>query len=318
MKEANLFARRDLLVSIAKMYYIEGRTQQEIADTVHLSRSNISRMLKLCVEQKIIEFYVNETTSVGYEMRNELLRRYALKDVIIVPSKADEQETKLALAQATAAYLPRMLKTGMLMGVAWGTTLYKVALAIRKLNDSMHVDVIQLVGGVGAQSADTNGLEIAKIAAESLNGNAHFAFVPYLVQNEKLKELLLQETDVAAHFARMQHIDIALVGIGSSQRTLSSSVRAGYISDALLEELVRDGAVADICGMQIDASGNLCAHEFNKRRMGIEYDSMKRIDNVIGVACGARKADAIQAALKSGLVSILAVDEEAASKVIEQ
>lgn len=47
--------RRDMLVQVAQMYYVEGLSQEEIAKKIHLSRSNISRMLKACLEKKLLK-----------------------------------------------------------------------------------------------------------------------------------------------------------------------------------------------------------------------------------------------------------------------
>ena len=46
------------LIKIAELYYINGMSQQDIADLTHQSRTNISRLLKICVDEGIIEFRI--------------------------------------------------------------------------------------------------------------------------------------------------------------------------------------------------------------------------------------------------------------------
>ena len=41
----------DMLIYIAELYYLKGLSQQQIADLTHQSRTNISRLLKICVEK---------------------------------------------------------------------------------------------------------------------------------------------------------------------------------------------------------------------------------------------------------------------------
>ena len=45
----------DMLIYIAELYYLKGLSQQQIADLTHQSRTNISRLLKICVEKGIVE-----------------------------------------------------------------------------------------------------------------------------------------------------------------------------------------------------------------------------------------------------------------------
>jgi DNA-binding transcriptional regulator LsrR (DeoR family) len=46
--------RKELLIEISKKYYIENLSQQQIAKDLHMSRSNISRLLKTCIDNKIV------------------------------------------------------------------------------------------------------------------------------------------------------------------------------------------------------------------------------------------------------------------------
>ena len=49
-----------MLVAAARLYYIEGRSQAEVADRLDTSRSNVSRMLTEAQRQGIIEFRIND------------------------------------------------------------------------------------------------------------------------------------------------------------------------------------------------------------------------------------------------------------------
>ena len=50
--------------------------------------------------------------------------------------------------------------------------------------------------------------------------------------------------------------------------------------------------------------------------IGIDHESLKRIDTVIRVAGGAVKAQAIYGALKGGYIDILITDEVAARRML--
>lgn len=42
------YSRQEMLIKAAKMYYLDGASQEEIARHLNMSRSNISKMLKEC------------------------------------------------------------------------------------------------------------------------------------------------------------------------------------------------------------------------------------------------------------------------------
>ena len=58
-----------------------------------------------------------------------------------------------------------------------------------------------------------------------------------------------------------------------------------------------------------------CLGPLNRRLVGISFDSLRRIPIRIGLAAGKDKATAVRAALRSGFVTALVVDEEIAEAV---
>ncbi len=315
MKHAKLTSKNDLLVKIAKMYYKQNMTQQQIADELYLCRSNVSRLLKSCVEQGVVEFYINETSSNGHTIGETLVRTFGLKDAIVIPSCDNIDTAKQNLGTRVFMYLQHRINNTTSLGVSWGTTLYHVSLAFRPLS-GISVPVIQIVGGQQSLSIDTDGSEIAKRIAKCVGGNAYIPHVPFFVGDPKLKEMLMCEPNVKEHFERARNVDIALVGVGSSSHNLNSAKRAGYVSSVDLDKLLGEGAVADICGIQLNEKGECCAIDHEQRRIGLNYDDISNIPFVLASCVGIDKAPAIYSALRSGLIDAIAIDEETATAVI--
>ncbi len=311
--------RRDLLVKVAKMYYIDNLTQQEIADRIFLSRSNISHLLKKCVEQKIVEFRVNELSSKDEDLQIEIKKQYSLQDIIIVPTAQDLDETKRRLGEAISTYLETKLKNGMLLGITWGTTMYNIVKSFKPISN-ISVDVIQMVGGIESDSPSTNNRYITTTLAKLLNGQAMVPNVPYIVKSSKLKDMLLLEPSIIDYFKRVSKVDIALVGLGTARKSLNLSKlqHSGYFTDKDIDLLESEGAVADIAGIQFNAEGERCAQDISKRIIGISYEVLAQIPMIIGAAVGVEKTDVIAAALSSGLISVLVTDESAAISLLNK
>jgi DNA-binding transcriptional regulator LsrR (DeoR family) len=300
---------------IAEMYYIKGMSQEEIASKVSMSRANISKLLKTCVDKKIVEFKINYIKSPGYALAETLKEKYGLKKAIIVPSQTHEELSKNNVGQEAAAYLESIITSGMLIGVSWGTTLYYV---VNNLHPKTTVcaDVIQMVGGLSAKSVDTDGQDLAKKMALALNGKSYIIQAPMIVQSRVLKDLLLEEPNISRHFKMFDHIDIAVIGLGSNRAEFSAIYKSGNITREDTESILSLGAVGNLCGRHIDINGNPCSTSISDKVIGIELRQIKKIETVIGVAAGFEKTAAALGGLRGGYIDVLIVDENLAHSIL--
>ncbi|MGE5604119.1 MAG: sugar-binding transcriptional regulator [Bacteroidota bacterium] len=312
----NKLSRHDLLIKVAKMYYMENASQEEIAKEIGFSRSNISRLLSACREEKIVEFKINDTSSKGLELQDQIKEFYGLQKVIVVPTENDNEKTKLQVAKAAAAYLESVLRNGMLVGIAWGTTLYQIVQNF-KPEKEFTANVIQLLGGMGSKSLDTDGQALARDLASKLHGDCYLLQTPLFVQSKLLKDMLLDEPHIKQHFDLFKKIDIALIGIGSNIPEHSAVYRSGYITKKESQQLIKSGAAADICGYKIDINGYLCPLSLSERIIGIDLNQLIKVPIVLGAASGIEKAEAIIAGLRGKYIKVLVVDEKTALKVLD-
>jgi deoxyribonucleoside regulator len=307
--------RRQLLESIAQMYYIEGLSQAQIADKVSMSRANISKLLKTCVDEHIIEFKINSSTSPQAPLETMLQEKYNLKKAIVAPSESHGEINKNNVGKYAAEYLESTIKSGMLVGVAWGTTLYYVINNLKPKN-TIQADVIQMVGGISPKSADTDGQNLAQKMAEALNGKCNIMQLPMLVQSKLLRDLLLEEPFVSKHFKLFDDIDIALVGLGSNRAESSAVYKSGYITREETDSILALGAIGNICGHNIDINGNPCVTNLSDKVISIELSRLRKIDTVIGAASGFEKTEAALASLRGSYIDVLIVDENLAHSIL--
>jgi len=310
-----LLERRALLEQIADMYYIKGMSQEEIAAAVSMSRANISKLLKACVEQKIVEFRINYIKPPGYALAEALKERYGLKKAVVVPSHTHEELSKNSVGVEAASYIESIITSGMLVGVSWGTTLYYVVNNFHARN-TVCADVIQMVGGLSAKSIDTDGQDLAKKMALALNGKSFIIQAPMIVQSRVLKDLLLEEPNIAEHFKMFNRIDIAIIGLGSNRAEFSAIYKSGNITREDTENITSMGAVGNLCGRHIDIDGNPCSTSISDKVIGIELHQLKKIETVIGVAAGFEKTEAVLGSLRGGYINVLIVDENLAHSIL--
>lgn len=309
-------SREEFLVKVAEMYYIQGQSQQDIAGQLNTSRSNIARYLKMCVEMGIIEFKIKNISSTSTKNRDFLEQRYGLKKAIFVPSIGAPEQIKADVGAAAADYLDSIVQDGLLIGLSWGTTVYQMVCNYRP-KQRMKADIIQFVGGIGSKSIDTDGHEVAKQLQKHFEGSSYLLHAPMVLQNSELCQMLLEQNDIKNHFQMMAKTDIAVVGIGHNGHLNSAGYRSGYVTKKDADEMIKKGAIGDICGTPIDIHGAVCDTSLTGRVLAISLDSLKQIPIRLGVACGPQKTEPILGALRGGHVNAIVLDEDTANRVIE-
>jgi DNA-binding transcriptional regulator LsrR (DeoR family) len=303
--------KRDTKIMVAKMYYLEGLSQEEIANRIHLSRPSVSRMLKACVAEGIVQIRIDDVSSLGSRLGRQIEDAFNIRKAIIVPQSLSVDEDKIRVGQAAAHYLESVLNPGMLVGIAWGTTIHSTIKSIKN-SPAMKADVIQLLGGMGNKTNDTDANTMTLALAKALNGDSYVLQAPFMVKSKILRDLLMEEPHIKNHFDKIKSSDIAIVGLGSTRPELSAQFRSGHINKEDSERLISEGAVGDICGRYIDINGNNCHTTLNDRMIAVSLDDLQQINTVIGVAAGEKKSDIIVGALRGHYIDVLITDEKAA------
>ncbi|MCB0069359.1 MAG: winged helix-turn-helix transcriptional regulator, partial [Caldilineaceae bacterium] len=159
--------RDDLLAMVASLYYKLNQGQGEIAQRLGVSTSKVSRLIKEAWERGIIDVQIRMPIPRDFALENELVSRFGLRDAMVLAGTPDADDSSLVAAagQLAAVYLQRIipgLAPGSSIGVAWGTGVHATVSALPN-NFGRQLDVVQLMGGVGALVVD--GPDLARIVA---------------------------------------------------------------------------------------------------------------------------------------------------------
>ncbi|WP_066645582.1 sugar-binding transcriptional regulator [Christensenella timonensis] len=311
LKTQKSTAQRRLMVRIAKMYYYDNMSQQAIADVLGISRSNVSRLLRLSREMDIVDIRINDASLKSIEISEKLKNMFHLKQMIVVPSNHDPNMNLSNIGASAARHIEKQLKDNMKVGVSWGQSVYQTIFHLVPVVRA-NVDIVQLMGGTAWDDSYMYGVQLILSFADKLGGSAKMMHSPLTLKSKQLRDMLLEEDDIKRHFDLTKNLDIAVIGIGSNSGDVSSMVHSNYITRKDSEQLWNNGIKCHICGRHIDMDGNLADIEYNDRVIGIELEDLKKIDNVIAIAGGRPKVEPIMAALRGGYIDTLVTDEETA------
>ncbi len=306
-----------LLADVAEMYYLEGRIQSEIAETVGVTRSMISRMLTEARESGIVEIRIHRPLQSEPELANALKERFGLTDALVITTRHGRGEGLIrALGSAGAKVLERHLGPNKVLGLAWGTTISASVDAFEPV-EPIPVSVVQLVGAMGARIMEYDGHDLVSRMTEKLGGEAYYLNAPYLCDTAEIAESLLNSVGIRDTIGVGKRSDIALLGIGTTFSEFSSFYLAGYITRLELDDMRQSGSVGDVCGLHFDIYGQPACTDFSDRLVSIRRADLLAVPVRLGVAGGEGKADAILGALRGKYVNVLVIDSNAAKKVLQ-
>jgi deoxyribonucleoside regulator len=314
MKNGDKIAR---LVEIARAYYYENRTQSEIAASIGVTRSQISRYLKEARELGIVEIRIMMPGEQLGRLGDQILGLFPyLKDVVIAPTYSAEIETKRSIVGRYAAnYLSKMLQPGQCLAIGCGRTLRAMVNALQH-NEVANVCVVQAMGNIGHEAHGIDYNEIALQAARAFNARHHYISSPAILGNGsgKARGLVMSNPTIKAALDLARHAQVYIVGLGSLESD-QLYAQAGLIEQSALDDL-RQRAVGDICGRFFDQSGSEVLASFSERTVGIELADLHNAALSIGVATGQDKIAPLLGALHGQWINVLICDEKTARGIL--
>lgn len=295
----------DPLVRAAKKFYIDGLSQVEIAQSMCLSRPTVSRMLKKAVEVGIVDIHINDISYELLQLGEQLAKKFGLDSAIVIKSDNYNPDAAVeAAAYAASNYFNSIVKDSDLVGISHGTTVFKMLKYIRP-SANITANAVQLQGSCSQNMPFLQGSYIVNELARTLGGSGYTMPVPSTLFSRVAHDLLLEELFVKRHFSLFSKLNIALVGIGTGC--------VDYEDKDMFSFPKYPNVVSNICTHFLDIEGQYVETEYQHHAIGIPYNTLKAVPQVIAVAVGASKKDAVLSALRSGIINSIITDEQIAS-----
>lgn len=307
-----------LMVKIATLYYTEGMKQSDIAKTLHLSQSFVSRMLMRCLNEGVVKISVIPPSNIFPALENSLEKKYGIQQAVVVDAAADATPAQIrqAIGSAAAHYMETRIRANDLVGISsWSGT-------IRAMVDALHPQsvkargVIQLLGGVGA-----NGNVQATILTQTLA--AYLSCEAWLLPSQSIersveeRQRLATNSEVAEVVSKFAEVDVAIVGIGELEPSQLLKNSGNYYDEGMLKILAERGAVGDICLHYFDAAGQPVLSHEEDPVIGMELADALACPQVVALAGGRSKTNAIRGALLGNYINVLIVDYPTARQLME-
>jgi DNA-binding transcriptional regulator LsrR (DeoR family) len=303
-----------LLYKIAKHYYEDELNIQEIAKLLKMSIATVSRYLKKARDKKIVEIKINPYKENHDEIEEAIEKKYNLREVYIVSTISGQDEMYAEAATIVSEILERLVKNNDFVGVSWGETDKKVfdSITVKK---NLGINVVPIIGGMGAIETGVFTNAIAKTVADKFHGKSYIINSPAVLDSESIKRTIEKDSNTIRVLQLWEKLKVILVGVGTLDEK-SSICKYNILSKQELAYLRDMGVVGEVNINYLDKDGRHVPNDLDKRLIRLSLEQLERIENVILFTFGTKKAEGTKAVLRSQVADIFITDADNAKLLV--
>lgn len=259
------------------------------------------------VLENLMEF-ISEIKGIS-KLEESITNRLGIKKTIIIPSQL-QSDTDFVndMAKAAGRYFLSEIKGHKTIGITGGTTMYSFANCLPQSKKQSEVTIVPARGGLG-EEVEIQANNIAAMISKKLNGNYSLLHVPDNI-DKSIIESIISLPQVKSTVEAIDNIDMLIFGIGNAE----DMAKRRKISFEEFELIKKKGAVSEAFGHYFNIEGEQ-VHETST--IGIKLDKYKELKDIIGIAGGKRKAEAILSIARINSNLVLVTDESAAQYLLK-
>ncbi len=295
-------SRRTLLHTAAKLHYLDGLSQIEVARRMEVSTASVSRLLAQARKEGIVRIDVADPDAPD-DMAEALAAALELDRVRVM----DTDRLAVLGAQVGAMLQEAALPPGAVIAIGWGRAVQSlIAGGLPALPGAV---VVPTTGGMTETAAHFQINEFVRKVAEQVGGEARMLHAPARPATD-LRAELVRDPGIAQVMDAWDRADVAIVGIGNSPQTAGDH-GLGFAPEA------HGRVVGDVVRHYFDRDGRAVPWPGQSSLMGITRAQLQRVTLSIGIAVGRDKVAAIIGAARSGMITALVTDAATARGILD-
>ncbi len=311
----------NLVFQVARMYYQNNKTQQEIAEQFNISRATVSNLLSKAKDMGIVEIrYILKNPTLNEDRLSDSLKElFDLDECIVAPLNDNIYVNGLTVCAGHANDLINShISSGDIIGISWGNTCYEIMNTYDLKNNLTDLEIVPLMGDVDLiDSRKFNMNEMVQKFAQKLDAKPSFIYAPAVAKTIEEKKLYMQSSQMHDISDKWKSINVAILALGyfngsiveRASKPLNKSGLSYYMSN-------NDEPVGATCGHRFNIYGELIKDSLSERLISIPFDALKKATTVIAVATGSEKAYSSFSVLSSGLINSFICDNALAQNII--
>lgn len=306
----------DQAARAAWLSYVGGRTQDEIASQLGVSRPGVQRLLALARQEGLVKVRIDHPLSSCMVMSDAILQRFGLEFCDVVPADPNATENSahyLAIAGAERLFRYLDRSEPLTLSLGSGRSVRAMAEALSRIDRPRH-RFVSLVGNV-ARDGSSNRYDGVMVLADKTGGERFLLPAPVVAGSVEEKEAMLGQPLFQAISDVAKQAEAAFIGVGRIDRQ-ATLFQDHFISESELKDLLAREAVGELLGWPLNQHGEVIDCSVTRRITSLPL-GMFRDQSLVALAGGHSKGPAILAALRGGWLKGLVTDESAARYIID-
>lgn len=242
-------------------------------------------------------------------LQDSLRKKLGIRNAYVVSGNLEEEEYVLNdMAKVASMLMQQILEEDMVLGITGGSTMAAVADMLSPTKTMEHVTVVPARGGFGREVEKQANMIVARIARK-LGARYMLLHASDTLSREAMQSIL-NDPAIKTVVEAIKTTRCLVFGIG---RADEMAKRRDFTQDQV-DKLLKQRAVAESFGFYFTREGTI-VHEIET--LGINFNDFLKTEHAIGVAGGARKAEAIFTIARLKPSMVLVTDEAAAMEIMK-
>jgi deoxyribonucleoside regulator len=307
-------AREQQALDAAKLYYVRGLSQDEVAQQLGVSRPTVSKLIQTAKDLRFVTIDVHDPREIASDLGDQIARRFGLAEVRVAAGPVDPLAPLDALGRVGATLIEGLVRDGEHLGLSWGESMYAVAQHLAPTARD-GVEIVELKGGVPLQPKRTREYETMSLFCAAFNAYPRTLHIPVFLEHVETVRALEQERQIQLVLEMGRQVSTAAFTVGHIAPD-STLFALDYFTPAEREHLSRHAA-GDIFSRFYDDSGRICLPDLDDRTVALPLADLSAIERRVCIAGGRVKSKALAVALAAGFITHLATDSAAAQGILE-
>ena len=304
-----------LLVSVAKLYYIENMNQNEIASLLGVSRPLISKYLQEAKNIGVVKIEINDIfgKNEDEEITEKICEKFHLKSFHVIPSSTNKDLNDQMFVDYVTNYFFDFHVDNSLVGLGWGSV---IGSCIAKMDPEerkrkLMGKVIPIISNAPISFRNYHTNELVRMLAEKTGLKAEYLYAPVICANDSERDIFMNTEQVKNMFKKYEELDYAVIQVRNfpSVPDLASEAR-------FEKKLHEQRAVGMILGYYYDIKGKIItsSHDYS---IQIPIENLKKTPDTIAIINARVNANAAIGALRLGLFNEVLISESVLDSMLK-
>jgi len=315
---ANARQETELAARAAWLHFVGGLTQSEVAKRLSVPNTRAHRYIARAQNEGLVRVFVDIESADCVGLETRLMSAYGLSLCRVAMEALETGPLPLrALSAIGADYLMQVVGSGShaVIGVGHGRTIAASVDAMGRTPGGK-IRFVSMLGGL-TRSYAANPYDVIHNLARKTSAEAYLMPAPLFANSAEDKRVMMAQSGLSATMELIGQASLVMVGIGNVNSAGGSASADALDGPDAIDQLRQMGAAAEILGQFLTAEGTILPTAYDERVMAPSLESLRGRE-VVAIAGGESKLDAIRAALRNRLLSGLIVDEATARRLVEE